>query len=92
MRKHRKSNIPVFHSYKEEARFWDSHSASEFLDELEPVKVQFPKPRKKLISLRLPEPEIIGLKRIAAKKGIGYLTLMRIWVTERFFEELKKTG
>ena len=35
------------------------------------------------------EQEIEGLRKIASKKGIGYLTLIRIWVTERFFKEIR---
>jgi predicted DNA binding CopG/RHH family protein len=85
----KKSTIPKFTSYKEEAKFWDSRDTTEYLDELEAAKLEFPKPRKKLVSIRLPEPEIIGLKRIAARKGVGYLTLIRMWTTERFFKELK---
>ena len=84
-----KPKLPKFRSAKEEALFWDKHDTTRFLSEFEPVRVEFPKPKKRLVSMRLPEPEIIGLKRIAAKKGIGYLTLIRMWVTERFFQEIK---
>ena len=81
---------PKFKSFKEEAKFWASHDTTEFLDEFKPARLKFPKPRRKLISMRLPESEITGLKRIAARKGIGYLTMLRTWVTERFFKELGK--
>ena len=89
MKKHHKSKLPKFKSYKEEAEFWGEHDTTQFLSEFEPVSIKFPKPKKKLVSMRLPEPEIIGLKRIAARKGIGYLTMIRMWVTERFFKEIK---
>ena len=90
MKKNKSVRIPKFNSYKEEAKFWDAHEVTEFLDELKPAALQFPKPRMKLVSMRLPEPEIIGLKQLASRKGIGYLTLIRIWITERFFREIKK--
>ena len=89
MSKARKNKLPKFKSYKEEAEFWDKQDTTQFLGQFKPVKMQFPKPRKKLISMRLPEPEIIGLKQIASRKGIGYLTMIRMWVTERFFKEIK---
>jgi predicted DNA binding CopG/RHH family protein len=80
----KKSRIPDFKSVDEEMEFWDTHSPEEFLDELEVVdNVEFPKPRLKQISLRLSPWQIDRLKRIAAAKGIGYQTMVRMWITER---------
>jgi predicted DNA binding CopG/RHH family protein len=42
---------------------------------------------KKQISLRLDPEVIIQLKTIAARKGIGYQTLIRMWVMERLSQE-----
>ena len=88
MEKTKKPKIPKFKSLEEEARFWDAHDSTDFLGELKPAKLEFPKPRKKLVSMRMPESEIVALKRIAARKGLGYQTLIRMWVTERFFAEI----
>jgi len=82
-----KNKIPKFKSLEEERRFWDNHSAADFLNELTPVKIKFIRPRKKLISLRLDTPHLVLLKEIAATRGIGYLTLMRIWILERLSRE-----
>ena len=92
MKKSKKSKIPRFRSFQEEAEFWDTHDSTEFLRRMKPAKLQFPKPRKRLVSMRLPESGIIALKRVAARKGVGYLTLVRIWVIERLFEELEKAA
>lgn len=46
------------------------------------VRVKFSWPKKKLVSLRLDEKTIEGLKKIAGSKGIGYLELVRMWVLE----------
>ena len=81
--------IPKFKSLEEERRFWDTHSITEFLDELKPVKIQFAKPKKKLISLRLEIPQIQSIKEIASHKGLGYLSLLRYWITERLSREHK---
>lgn len=42
----------------------------------------------KPISMRM-DPDVVGkLKRVAGKKGVGYQTLVRMWVHERLEEEL----
>ncbi len=82
-----KKHIPKFKSLEEERRFYDTHSITEFLDELKPAKVQFVKPKKKLISLRLDTPQIESLKEIASHKGLGYLSLIRYWINERLSKE-----
>ena len=69
-----KSKIPKFKSLEEERNFWDTHSVTDYLDELKSVKVKFTKPKKKLISLRLETPQIEALKAIASRKGLGYLS------------------
>ena len=88
----KRSKIPQFRSYEEEARFWDTHDSVEFVGELVPAKLSFPKPQKRLVSMRLPEAEIVGLKKVAARKGLGYLSLVRMWVTEKLLEEIKKAA
>jgi len=84
-----KSRIPKFKSLEEERKFWDAHSISEFMDELKPVKIEFSRPKKKLISLRLETQQIKSLKEVASHKGLGYLTLLRYWITERLSRERK---
>jgi len=32
-------SIPAFHSYEEEANFWDTHSTADFIYETQPVQV-----------------------------------------------------
>ncbi len=83
------AKIPKFASEQEESEFWDTHEISDFLDDAEPVDVQFvdARPRKTLISLRLDLETITALKRIAHRRGIGYQTLIRMWVLERLAQE-----
>lgn len=82
-----KSRIPKFKSLEKERKFWDTHSITDFLDELKPVKVEFVRPRKKLVSVRLDTSQIQSLKSIAVRKGLGYLSLMRLWICERLTRE-----
>lgn len=43
----------------------------------------------KPISMRM-DPQVVGrLKRVASKKGVGYQTLVRMWVHERLEQELE---
>lgn len=86
------SKLPVFHSDREEAEFWDSHDSTEFLEDSTPVDVTFidTRPLKKQISLRLDAQTIEALKQVAHRKGIGYQTLIRMWVNERLLQEQER--
>ncbi len=81
--------IPNFKSEDEERKFWETHDIVSYEPGLKKVKVTFPKPRKKLISLRLDEEQLNRLKELSSKKGIGYQTMIRIWIQERLNELAK---
>jgi len=83
------SKIPKFADDQEEARFWESHDSTEYLEETEPVDVQFvdARPPKTQISLRIDAETVQRLKIVAKEKGVGYQTLMRMWVMERLQTE-----
>ena len=90
MKKIKKSKIPEFKTYKEEAEFWYTHDSTQFLDEFEEVHDMDFSGLKQLVSIRIPEKQIKSLKKVASHYGIGYLTMTRMWITERLREELKK--
>ena len=81
--------LPHFADEKEEAEFWATHDSTDYLDETQPVEVTFVDARvpKRLISVRFDNETIESLKAVARRKGIGYQTLIRIWVNERLAEE-----
>lgn len=79
--------IPKFKSEKEEAEFWATHDSADYIEGTREAKVKFTRPKKKLVSLRLDDRTINELKKIAERKGIGYLELVRMWV----LENLEKT-
>ena len=86
----RHSRIPRFRSEAAEARFWDTHDSTAFLDELTPAQVTFARPKPKvLVSVRIAKPEVELLRRIAARKRLGYGSLIRMWLTERLLDELR---
>ncbi len=83
--------IPDFKTAEEEAEFWETHSVSDYWEELEPVKEELDPELKakikaranlKRVTLRLSQEQIAAAKRIAAEKGIPYQTLMRMWIVE----------
>lgn len=83
--------IPAFKSEQEEANFWDTHDSTDYLDGTEPAELTFvdARPHKRSISLRIDADAIDELRNIAGRKGIGYQTLIRMWVMERLEREMK---
>lgn len=89
--------IPEFKSEEEEALFWDEHDTTEFIEEFEPVEVEIApelkdkilskRELKKAVTLRLEPSQIEAIKKIAAKKGLPYQTLIRMWLTEKIDKE-----
>ena len=70
----------------EEVRdYYDTHSAMG-RGPLRPVKMEFAKPRT-LIAMRLDDDLLNGLKKVAARKGLNYSTLARMWIAERLRKE-----
>jgi len=83
--------IPRFKSDQYVAPFWDTHSLTEFEDDLEPVKERvFVKPEKQVMTIRADKGLVNAIKAIAKEKGINYSTLARMWLIERLKEEIKK--
>jgi len=89
--------IPDFKTEEEEARFWDEHDSTKFIEEFEPVEVEVsPELEEKIISrrelkkpitLRLEPKQIDMVKKIAVMKGLPYQTLIRMWIKERIKAE-----
>jgi len=83
-----RKRIPRLKTDEEAAEFWDKHSFADYVQDTQPADdVQFPSRPLKQISLRLAPSQIERLKHIAATKGIGYQTMLRMWITERVREE-----
>lgn len=77
------SKIPRFKTRQDEAEFWDTHSFTDFLDELKPVRVLVAKNLSDGITIRF-DPKTLGHIRVRAQqKGLGPTQLIRMWVLER---------
>ena len=81
----KKSRIPKFKTYEEEARFWDTHSVTDFIDETENVDIVFEldKPRDETLIVRLQKDFKDKLEKTARSKGLNVSTLARMWLTEK---------
>ena len=81
----KKSRIPKFKTYEEEARFWDTHSVTDFADETENVDIVFEldKPRDETLIVRLQKDFKDKLEKTARSKGLNVSTLARMWLMEK---------
>lgn len=87
-----KKQIPSFRSEEEAALFWENHEVLDYVDADE-FKVVKPgtksryafvnaqaKPKKQLISLRIDSAIVKKAKAYAARKRVGYQTILRLWL------------
>lgn len=90
MRRTIKSKIPEFKNIKEEAKFWDTHSFTDFEDELKKVDVIFEldKPRDETIIVRVQKNIKERLNKLARAKGLNLSALARMWLLEKLEENL----
>lgn len=84
--------IPVFETDEQAAEFWETHDFADYAEATEAVAaVSFAPLPLKQVCLRLSPTQIECAKRIAASKGIGYQTLLRMWIAERMRQETRAT-
>lgn len=85
----RLKKIPKFRSEDEEAKFWNTHDSTEYVDWSKAKSVVFPnlKPTSHSISLRLPEYIIHQVKVEANKLDVPYQTLMKQYIARGVMEK-----
>ena len=92
--------VPDFASEHEEQTFWDTHSlGGEALDsmqrggpdELRALLDREPT-RSRPIAVRFEDDVLKRIRAVAAKKHMGYQTLLKEFVLERLYEEEKREG
>ena len=80
--------IPAFQSIEAAAAFWDTHSITDFADELQPVRVgRNLSALSAPLAVQLDPAHRAELARRAKAQGIGPSTLVRMWVKERLRRE-----
>ncbi len=76
------SKIPDFKNREDEAKFWETHSVADYLNEFTPVKAKFAKNLSEGITIRFDQPTLTKLRKLAHNKGLGPTTLARMWILE----------
>lgn len=89
MKKRKIKKLPKFKSYEEEARFWDTHSVTDYGIPIDSKMVRVKKPVKIIFSVRIDKETVKELDSVAREKGIGPATLARMWLLEKLKEEYK---
>ncbi len=81
----KKSRIPKFKNYTDEAKFWDTHNVTDFEDETKEVDIVFEldKPRDETLILRVQKEIKDRLEKVARNKGLNVSTLARMWLMEK---------
>ena len=87
MAQRRRSQIPHFDSYQDEAAFWETHSLAEFEDELEIVSdMRVKRPLKHELAVPLDAAALTKLISAGSESGLGPAALARKWILERLAE------
>ncbi|MBI1869703.1 MAG: hypothetical protein HYS07_00760 [Chlamydiae bacterium] len=82
------AKIPRFKTKQEERTFWDTHSLADYEEDLRPANdIVFVKPDRQVVTLRLDKKIVKLLKTLGTRKGIGYSSLLRMWILEKFYQE-----
>ena len=81
--KQKKSRIPEFANYEEEAKWFETHSIADYMDEFKTVKARFAKNLSEGLHIRLDPDALMELRNEAKEKGIGPTTLARMWILEQ---------
>lgn len=78
-----KDPIPENVSREELAKFWDTHSFSDYWDELESANVKFDKNLKHEVRITLDSKTMKKLDEKASKKKTNSVSLAREWILEQ---------
>ena len=80
------SHIPDFQSREELAEFWDTHSFTDYLEDLEPAEAQIAEevaaPLTEVTQVRFDKPTDQKLAAYARQRGIRKSTLLRMIALE----------
>ncbi len=76
--------IPKFKTEADEAKFWNSHDTTEYIDWLKAPRGVFPnlKPTSQSISLRMPSHIVARVKTRANELDVPYQSLMKQYIAK----------
>ncbi len=79
--------IPSFANIEEEAEFWDTHDSTDYLDDVEPIRLARQQHRVYRLLVTLSDEEFRVLEAHATSQGLSPSDLAQRWVTERLRQE-----
>lgn len=81
--------IPKFKTYEEEAKWWDTHSFVDYIDESKEVELIFDlkQPKEDTLIIRLQASIKNRMDKIARHKGLNVSALARMWLLEMLKKE-----
>lgn len=86
-----KKKVPHFENAEDEARFWESHSVMEFVDEDDVSDfLRLGGKKSAVVTLRIEPLVREQTRRIARGMGMNYQTLMRDWIYEGLRKALEE--
>ena len=81
--------IPKFKTEAEEARFWDTHDSTQFLNQMSEVSnIKFPRPKHKSVVVDLEQRYIDVIKKLAHRRHLPYHSLIQRWLIEKATAEV----
>lgn len=92
------SEIPEFADEAEERAFWATHRVGPGMIarndvDADPLLDAIPtRPRTRPVPIRFDAGTLARLRALAARRGVGYQTLLKTFVMERLYEEEKRDG
>jgi hypothetical protein len=82
---------PEFKSLKEERTFWDTHDATDYLDDFEEApNVVFARGKKAMLSLRLEQKISNKLREMATQEGLQPTAYARMLIIQGLRERIGK--
>lgn len=84
-----KGRIPQFTSYEEEAKWWDTHDITDYLDEFKFVEVQVSKNLGHILQIPFDSKDMRALSTCAETRSIDVITLAKQWILERLEAEIQ---
>jgi len=81
--------LPKFKNESEEREFWETHSISDYADELEESDDTFKRPGLIPVSLKFDPLVLKKLKLMARKRGISYNAYIRYLLSKDVEKEIK---
>lgn len=83
-----RGNIPSFANIEEEAEFWDTHDSTDFLADVEPIRLPPNQRRVTRLVISLTDDERQAFDAYARRQGIDPSVLAHRWIFERLRQEV----